>query len=82
MPQVFWLKIYDSTIYLAKSYIENFRSFKGVDVFEFIEKAHWELNYNIESHTIQKTKKKAIEFFEEKYIYQYGRLWDNIEELE
>lgn len=67
--------------YLAKRYLDDFKSSKGVDTREFIEKVYKELTYNIFTHTVLRTRKIALEMIEGKYSDQYARLWDYVEEL-
>jgi hypothetical protein len=44
--------------WLAKGYLEEFRSVKGVDIDKFIERVHGELNYNIFGDKVYQVRQK------------------------
>lgn len=78
-------RIMDSNVassrYIAKKYLDDFRSERGINVYEFQEKLHQELNLNIPVSKIYKIKAEAKLLIEGKYKDQYRLLWDYCVEL-
>lgn len=70
-----------SARYIAKRYLDYFRSESGFNVHEFQEKIHREININISIKKAYKCKGETKLLIEGRYTEQYKLLWDYITKL-